>query len=156
MNFISRTEAARFWHRALALLIVAALVCHFSPAQTEHPDGAALTEAATSKLLSRVAEGLQGHSSRKLLSAFDLSRMDGGTAFKEQITAFFNQSDTVRIRLKLVEVKDNVATVNAEMDQTPRSAIAPPQHKSMELRFTAEKEAAGWKFIDVQPRTFFT
>jgi hypothetical protein len=156
MKLTNRTEAARFWHRALAWLIVATWVCHFSPAQTEQPDGPALTESAASKLLSRVAEGLQGHSSRKLLSAFDLSRMDGGAAFKEQITAFFNQYETVRIRLKLVEVRDHVVTVDAEMDETPRSALTPPQHKSMELRFTAEKEAAGWKFIDMQPRTFFT
>ena len=113
------------------------------------------TESAASKLLNQVAEGLHGHSSRKMLGAFDLSRMNGGAVFKEQITAFFNQYESIRVHFKLVEVNDNIAIINAEMDQTPRSAITPPQHKSMELQFTAEKEANGWKFVDVRPRGFF-
>jgi len=116
---------------------------------------AAFTDSAASKLLSQVAEGLQGHSPRKMLSTFDLSRMTGGPVFKEQITAFFSQYDTIRVHFKLVEVTGNVAVVDAEMEETPRSALTAPQHKNMELRFTAEKVASGWKFVDVQPRTFF-
>lgn len=116
---------------------------------------AGFTDGVASKLLNQVAEGLRGHSSRKMLAAFDLARMNGGAVFKEQITAFFNQYDTIRVHFKLVEVTDNTVVVDAEMEETPRSTITPPQHKSMELRFTAEKEANGWKFVDVQPRQFF-
>src|SRR5262249_40891831 len=107
-------------------------------------------------LLNQIAEGLQGHSPRKMLGAFDLSRMARGPEFKEQITAFFNQYDTIRVHFKLKEVTDNIVTVDAEMDETPRSSITPPQHKRVELRFTAEKTANGWKFVEVQPRGFFT
>jgi len=142
--------------RSLAVIIVAELLCLFSPAQTEQTTPNEFTDADASKLLSQLAEGLQGHSSRKMLGAFDLSRMDGGAQFKEQITAFFNQYDTIRVHFKLVQVKDNEATVDAEIDGTPRNAITPPEHKHLQLRFAVAKTAAGWKFVDVQPRSFFS
>lgn len=115
------------------------------------------TEVEASKLLKQVAEGLQGHSTKRMLGAFDLSRMEGGPLFAEQITAFFSDYDSIRVHFKLVQVKDNVAVVDAEMDSTPRNAADPPQHKKIQLRFTAATTAAGgWKFIDVQPRNFFS
>ena len=155
MKLIKRIDDVGLCCRLLAVLLVAQQLCPVLLAQTGAPPESTFTESAASKLLNQVAEGLQGHSSRKMLGAFDLSRMNGGAVFREQITAFFNQYDTIRVHFKLVEVKDNTATVDAEMDQTPRSAIAPPQHKSMELRFTAEKDGSGWKFVDVRPRGFF-
>jgi len=131
------------------------LVRQAGRAQSEQP-GTAFTDADASKLLSQLAEGLQGHSSRKMLGAFDLSRMDGGAQFKEQITAFFNQYDTIRVHFKLVQVKDDEVIVDAEIDGTPRNAITPPEHKRLQLRFVVAKTAAGWKFVDVQPRGFFS
>ena len=114
------------------------------------------TEADAANLLKQVAEGLQGHSKKRMLSAFDLSQMDGGPLFAEQITAFFSDYDSIRVHFKLVQVKDNVAVVDAEMDSTPRNAADPPQHKNIQLRFTAATVAGGWKFVDVQPRNYFT
>lgn len=114
------------------------------------------TEAEASKLLMQVAEGLQGHSKKRMLSAFDLSRMDGGPLFAEQITAFFYEYDSIRVHFKLVQVKDNVVVADAEMDSTPRNDADPPQHKNVQLRFTSATTSAGWKFVDVQPRNFFS
>lgn len=121
-------------------------------------DSAAVSfhDSDAAKLLAQVAEGLQGHSIRKMLGAFDLSHMEGGAVFKEQVTAFFNQYETIRIHFKLVEVTEQVAIVDAEMDATPPDATSPPAHKNMELRFTAAKAAKDWKFVDVQPRNFFS
>lgn len=155
MTLINSSGKVKLLRDCLAVLMAAQLLCHFSFAQTEQPAANVFTEGAASKLLNQVAEGLRGHSSRKMLGAFDLGRMNGGPVFKEQITAFFNQYDTIRVHFKLLDVTDNVVAVDAEMEETPRSAITPPQHKSLELRFTAEKEANGWKFVDVQPRGFF-
>ena len=115
-----------------------------------------LSEAAASKLLSQVAEGLRSHSAKKMLSAFDLSIMDGGPIFKEQITALFNQYESIRVHFKLVEVKENVAVVDAALDGTPPSGDSPPQHKNIQLRLTAAKTSAGWRFVDAHPRTFFS
>ena len=142
-----------------AAILLASLTA--SPAQSaansqSQEQFSAFTEADAAKLLGQVAEGLQGHSPKKMLSAFDLARMDGAAAFKEQITAFFNQYETIRVHFKLVEVKDGTAVVNAELDGTPRDAITPPEHKRVRLTFTAGNGADGWKFIDVQPRGFFS
>jgi len=126
-------------------------------AQSQSPEpSTTFTEAVAAKLLSQIAEGLQGHSARKMLDAFDVARMDGGATFKEQITAFFNQYETIRVHFKLVEVKDGMAVVDAELDGTPRDSITPPEHKRAQLTFMASQGAGGWKFIDVQPRGFFS
>lgn len=114
------------------------------------------TEDAAAKLLGQLAEGLQGHSSNKMLGAFDLSRMDGGATFKAQITAFLNQYETIRVHFKLVEVKDGTVTVNAELDATPRDSLTPPEHKRLQLTFSADNGSGSWKFVDVQPRGFFS
>jgi hypothetical protein len=144
-----------------AAFLVCTLLLSLCPAQestnsqNQEPSNT-FTEAAAAKLLSRMAEGLQGHSSRKMLEAFDLARMDGGANFKEQITAFFNQYETIRVHFKLVEVKDGTAVVDAELDGTPRDALTPPEHKRMQLTFTAGYGSGAWKFIDVQARAFFS
>jgi len=138
-----------------------ALLLTLSPAQESvriqnQAPSSAFAEADAAKLLSQVAEGIQGHSPKKMLEAFDLARMDGGASFKEQITAFFNQYETIRVHFKLVEVKDGTAVVDAELDETPRDAITPPEHKRLQLTLIADNGAGGWKFIEVQPRGFFS
>jgi len=145
------------------LLVQVAMVFGFAFFAVQTPSVAqpaqahdAFTEEAASKLLSQVAQGLQGHVERTMLGAFDLSLMEDGPIFKQQITAFFDQYDTIRVHFKLEEVKDNVAVVDAELDETPRNEADPPRHKSTEIRFTGVKTEAGWKFIDVQPRDFFS
>ena len=139
----------------LALFALSTGRHEYAVAQSD-PPADTFSENTASKLLSEVTEGLQAHLPRKLLGMFDLNRMNRGAIFKEQVTAFFNQYDSIRVHFKLVEVKDNTIIVNAEMEASAPNAITPPQHKSVQLRFTAEKTASGWKFIDVQPRSFFS
>ena len=115
-----------------------------------------LSEHIASRLLDQIAEGLNGRSARKTLNAFDLSRMNGGASFRDQVTAFINQTDTIRIHFKLIEVTENTAVVDIEMDAAFTSDLAAPQHKHMQLRFAAENGRNGWKFTDVQPRAFFS
>jgi hypothetical protein len=127
------------------------------PAAQSDASPEVITESAASKMLAQLAEGLQGHSEKTMLGVFDLRRMEGGPQFKEQVTAFFNQYDRIRVHFKLTELAEkNVVVVEAEMDETPPDEANPPQHKSMELRFTGANGPAGWKFIDVRPRNFFS
>lgn len=144
-----------YWLWVAAFLLAASFLPWSMAAQSEAPSDV-FSEAEASKLLKQVADGLQGHSKRRMLNAFDLSRMDGGPLFAERITAFFSGYDSIRVHFKLVQVKDNVAVVDAEIDSTPRNDADPPQHKSLRLRFTAATAAGGWKFVDVQPRNFFS
>jgi len=89
--------------------------------------------------------------------------MNGGPAFKEQWTAFFNQYDEIRIHFQLTETSmegtQGVALVEAEMEcshEDPQSSVTPPAHKHAQLRLVAIQGLGGWKFADVQPRTFFS
>lgn len=139
---------------SLAAISVSAALS--GPRSQDQQTSGAFTESAAAKLLSQMAEGLQGHSSKKILGAFDVARMDGGASFKEQITAFLNQYETIRVHFKLGEVKDGTVTVDAELDATPRDSLTPPEHKKLQLTFTADNGSGSWKFVDVQPRTFFS
>jgi hypothetical protein len=116
----------------------------------------AFTDTDAAPLLDQLAEGLQSRIANKVLSVFDLSRMNDGEIFREQITAFFRQYDSIRVHFKLLEVNGKGLLVDAELDATPNGEFQPPEHKRMELRFTAAKSEGGWKFIDVQPRSFFS
>ncbi len=150
-------RAFQFASAALMVVLLSLPSPAQEPAKSQSGEPSnAFTESAASKLLGQMAEGLQSHSEKKMLSAFDLSLMDGGPTFKEQVTALFNQYESIRVHFKLVEVKENVAVVNAELDVTPADPANPSQHKNIQLRLTAAKTPAGWKFIDVQPRAFFS
>jgi hypothetical protein len=138
----------------LVLMVLALPPQSSSGSQSGESQAAFPSQAA--RLLHQIAEGLQGHSQRIMLGAFDISRMDGGPVFQGQITAFFDRYDSIRVHFRLVEVKDNVALVDAEMDVSPRDGATPPQRKNMELRFAGAQTPTGWKFIDVKPRNFFS
>ena len=139
---------------SLAAITVSAAVS--SPQSQDQKASDTFTEDAAAKLLGQLAEGLQGHSSKRMLGVFDLARMEGGATFREQITAFLNQYETIRVHFKLVEVKDGTAIVNAELDATPRDSLTPPQHKRLQLTFSADSGSGSWKFVEVQPRGFFS
>jgi hypothetical protein len=118
------------------------------------------TDRDASLLLSQIADGLGGHNARKMLGAFDIGKMTGGPAFRQQVSSFFSQTATIRAHFNLVqtglEQGRNFATVDAEIEAAPLDDRLPPIHKQAQLRFLAEGSDGAWKFTDVQPRTFFS
>ena len=130
------------------------------PAPQGKDDPSAFTDRVAAQLLDQVREGLQSRISKKTLGAFDLSRMSGGPAFKNQITALLNQYESVRIHFNLIETSttgaEATALVDVEMEGNLPGDVSAPIHKHAQLRFVAQSGAKGWKFIDVQPRSFFS
>jgi hypothetical protein len=112
------------------------------------------------QLLDQITAGLIGHNQKKMLSAFDVSKMPDGPLFRQQINAFFAQTDNIRVHYNILEVsmEGNKAMVeaNVEVDADVREAITAPLRKQAKLHFVAENGAAGWKFTEVQPRAFFS
>lgn len=139
-----------------ALLLLQSLSANQS-AQEEKND---FTDRTASQLLDQIKEGLESRISKKALNAFDLSRMNGGAAFKNQITAMLSQYEFVRVHFSLLETSingaDATAVVDVEMEENPPGDISAPVHKHVQLRFTAHNGPKGWKFTDVQPRSFFS
>jgi hypothetical protein len=154
--------------RSFVLAIIAVLLLQpvsGNPAlafqQSQPKDGpGAFTDQIATRLLDQIKEGLEGHMAKKMLDSFDISRMTGGPVFKEQIVAFVSQYETVRIHFNLLETSTSgaeaIALVDMEMEENPPGDVSAPVHKHTQLRFVAQNGAKGWKFTDVQPRSFFT
>lgn len=127
---------------------------------SQNPPQNGFTVRDVSKLLNQINDALINRQAGKLLGAFDLAKMTGGQLFKQQVTSFISHSDSIRLHFNITETAMNgaqgTATVDAEMEAESRDGNTPPVRKQATLRFLAEHTSAGWKFTDVQPRSFFS
>jgi hypothetical protein len=124
------------------------------------PEENVFNDRIAARLLNQIAGALGAHNQKNLLGTFDLDKMNDGALFRQQIASFFAETATIRAHFNLVQaaMEDGkaVATVDVEMEAVRRDDSLLPIHKQAQLRLVAEKSAGGWKFSDVQPRTFFS
>ena len=110
-------------------------------------------------LLNQMNDGLVTRSAGKFLAAFDLTRMDNGQLFKQQISSFISHTDAIRMHFNLTNAGMNggqgVASVDVQMEADMGNGGA-PLHKEATLNLVADQAGSGWKFIDLQPRAFFS
>lgn len=118
------------------------------------------SEAAAQDVLGMLRDGLEGHSQRLMLSAFDDDKMDGYLAFEDQIQAFFNKYEgfTVHFRISqsTTEGAKGIVLADIEMEEIPRGGAAPPVRKQAQMRFELERGRKGWRIVDFRPRGFFS
>lgn len=130
-----------------------------TPTRSATPVQSVFDDRVATKLLDQITDGLQGRVPNKVLAAFDFGRMQQGQVFRQQLTAFMSRSDSIRIHFNLVRsaTENGTATADAdvEMEAAPRDNSV-PVHKQNRLRFAATNTPEGWKFSDVQPRSFFS
>ena len=142
-----------------AVLLLQPLSANQSAAPQEK-DASAFTDQVAAQLLDQIRQGIESRNLKKILGAFDLSRMSGGPVFKNQITAWLNQYESVRIHCNVLETTttgaEGSAIVDVEMEANSPGDVSAPVHKHAQLSFVAQKGARGWKFTDVQPRSFFS
>jgi hypothetical protein len=147
----------------VAVFLFAALLSAQSkiPAQSKKapaPAPSAFDDQAASQMILQLSEALQGHSQKQFLALFDLDKMKNGALFKQQITSFYSQTDSIRVHMNLGEIatEDETTTfsINAEMEIEPSNGSA-PEHQNEIVTFTVVN-SGGWKFTDVQPRSFFS
>jgi hypothetical protein len=142
------------------LLLLGGLALAQAAAAPGVEESDAFTSDIAAKLLNQFRGGLEGHMQNQALSAFDLSRMSGGQAFKNQIVSFFDRNGSIRVHFHVLnaftENGKGVATVDVEMELEQQGSTAPPERRHAQLRFTAERAGSGWKFTGVQPRSFFS
>ena len=127
------------------------------PKQT--PPQSAFDTQTASQLLRQLSEALQGQSQKKFLAIFDLPRMKDSALFRQQIASFFSQTIAIRIHLNLGEtaVEGDRATlaVEAQMETEPASG-GPIARRNDRLNFTVANAGGTWKFVELQPRSFFS
>lgn len=122
------------------------------------PNANSFDDQAASQLLLKLSEALQGHSQKQFVALFDLNQMKDGALFKQQISSFYAQAESIRIHINLAEMnadeKPPTFSVDAEMEVEPRNG-SPMAHQNERVTFTVANSGV-WKFIDVQPRGFFS
>lgn len=127
--------------------------------QAQSPESS-FTGATASSMLDQIASALVAHNPGRMLATFDLNKMTDGSLFKQQTTLFFRETDVIRVHFNQIETTmeggKGLVTVQAEIDAEPSDLRMPALHKRAQLRFVAEPSGRGWKFSDVQPRTFFS
>ncbi len=141
----------------IALLFCAALPAQDAPQKQRAPS--AFDVQAGSRLLAELSESLQGQSQKHFLELFDLSRMKNGALFRQQVSSFFSKTISIRVHMNLLDtsVEGDKATlaVDAEMEAEPGAGGAITRRNG-QLTFAVARVGDKWKFIEVQPRSFFS
>lgn len=113
-----------------------------------------------SNILNKLRDGLEGHTPRLVLSAFDADKMGAYPEFENQIQAFFNRYESFRVYFRIVqsaaEGPKGVVLVDIQLEAIPPGAISPPVRKNGQVRFALERGRKGWKIVDFNPRNFFS
>lgn len=117
------------------------------------------SQAVANDVLGQVRDGLEGHSQRMMLGAFDGDKMDGYLSFEDQIEALFNRYDSFRVHYRIsnssVEGSKAVVLVDWEMEEIPKTNGS-PQRRNGQIKFEMERGRKGWKIVDVSPRGIFS
>ncbi len=128
--------------------------------QRNAPDTSVFSDSVANNVLTDLRDGLEGHSQRLMLSAFDADKMNGYLTFKDQIQTYFDRYESFRVYYRIaqstVEGTRGIVLVDFELEQSPRNATTPPSRKSAQLRFELERGNKGWKIVDFRPRGFFS
>ena len=123
-------------------------------------DSTVFTDAVANSVLNDLRDGLEGHSARLMLSAFDSEKMDGYLSFEDQIESFFQRYEAFRVHYRIsqstVEGPRGILLVDWEMEEIARGGNAPPQRRNGQIRFVLERGKKGWKIVDFNPRGIFS
>lgn len=116
-------------------------------------------ERAAAEVLGTIRDGLEGHSQRHLLSAFDPDKMDGFLTFEDQIEAYFTRYESFRVTLRILQTSEEnnrgVILAEFQLENEPRGG-GHISRREGQLRFELERGAKGWKIVDFNPRGFFS
>ncbi len=115
-------------------------------------------------VLGLIRDGLEGHSYRLMLSAFDGDKMDGYLSFEDAIEAMFARYEGFRVHYRILQATSEgskaVVLTTFQMEEIPkadaRGTSGAPQRRENELRFELERGKKGWRVVDFQPRGFFS
>jgi len=146
----------------VTIVLMALLSATLSAAQAAQPRQQpqnAFDAQTASRLLRQLSEALQGQSQKKFLALFDLDRMKDSALFRQQIASFFSRTISIRVHLNLGEtaVEGDRATiaVDAQMEAEPGDG-SPIVRRNDRLNFTLANSGGTWKFVELQPRSFFS
>lgn len=112
------------------------------------------------EVLKQLSSSLIAHNPRNMLAAFDITRMQDGTAFRQQTLSFFSQTGIIRVHFNVLRaaIENGKAQADAsiEMEAEMRDDRLPVLFKQTTLHLEFEKTPAGWRITAITPQNFFT
>jgi hypothetical protein len=158
-----------FFYRTLATLAFVTMLAGVSPMVGQNPSKPpsgssgesqkSFDDHAATTLLMQFTRGLQNKNQEQVLAAFDFVHMQGGEDFQQQLISFLGHANSIRIHLNLVSTTSDsgggTAEADFEMEVDFRDAIL-PNRKQARLKFAVRSTSDGWKFVELQPRSFFS
>ena len=153
------TLAAIILAAAIAAAPQAAPQQDSTPAPQNQKETDVFDERAAAAVLGTIRNGLEAHSPRLLLSAFDGDKMDGFLTFQDQIEAYFTTYQSFRVSYHIVQTSEEnhrgIILADFQIENEPRDG-SPIVHRQAQLRFELERAPKGWKIVDFNPRGFFS
>jgi hypothetical protein len=158
-----------FFSRAMATLAFVTMLAPVSPMVGQNPpkppSGSSgesqkgFDDQAATSLLMQFTRGLQNKNQQQVLAAFDFTHMQDGEHFQQQLISFLGHANSIRMHINLVSTASDsgggTAEADFEMEVDFRDAIL-PNHKQARLKFFVRNTSTGWKFVELQPRGFFS
>jgi hypothetical protein len=155
---VLKAASVRSFVTIVLMALLSATLAAAQAAQPRQPQNAFDAQTA-SQLLRQLSEALQGQSQKKFLALFDLDRMKDSALFRQQTASFFSRTISIRVHLNLGEtaVEGDRATiaVDAQMEAEPGDG-SPIVRRNDRLNFTVANSGGTWKFVELQPRSFFS
>jgi hypothetical protein len=106
-----------------------------------------------------MADALEGHNRKLMLSAFDGNKMADYAGFEGQIAAFFDHYVSLRVHLRILQTttegEKGIILTDIEMESLP-AGEAVPVRKREEIRIEVERGDRGWRIVEIRPRDFFS
>jgi hypothetical protein len=116
------------------------------------------SDRVANTVLTDIRDGLEAHSQRLMLSAFDGDKMDGYLTFEDQIQAYFEHYEGFRVHFRIIqtsiEATKGIVLAEFEIEGSPRGG-GPVMRRTNQIRFELERGKKGWKIVDFRPRAFF-
>jgi len=154
-----KAESVRSFLTIVLMALLSVTLGAAQAAPPKQPPQNAFDAQTASQLLRQLSEALQGQSQKKFLALFDLGRMKESAIFRQQIASFFSRTISIRVHLNLGEsaVEGDRATVavDAQMEAEPGDG-GPIVRRNDRLNFTVANSGGTWKFVELQPRSFFS
>ncbi len=120
--------------------------------------GSGFSEEIVNRLLGQLKKGFEGRNEHRVLAAFDAERMDGYLEFQDQVGAFLQRYDPIRIYYRVAQTStesgQGIALVEMQMEADPADGNGPPVRRDRQVRFEFVR-GKEWKIVAIEPREFF-
>jgi hypothetical protein len=147
---------------ALVIIVLVATIGYVGAAspQTATPtDRPAFSDADAVRILAQLRQSLESKQRSHFLKLFDARRMPNYAAFRDAVSALFDNYDSFQAQYHLTQVRMDgefgALIADFVLEAAAPNANAPNLRRSVQMRLVCAWDAKQWKIVDLSPRTLF-